>query len=283
MVAKSSVTYPASRWDQSPPPPAPPAAGPRGGWRWAGVLALCMLLTAALSVAGTVLALRPAESEEWVRVYREDFATDSPVGDFPSGSYPSRFTVYPDGWSDTSGRGRYAPSRVLSVGDGALHWDMHTENGMPLGAAVMPTLPTYGQTYGRYSVRFRAEPVSGFGLAFLLWPDSEKWPRDGEIDFPEGELSGNIKAVAHQASERGTIDPFPLTATFAQWHVATIEWRPHEVTFLLDDAVVGRSSVDVPSRSMHWVLQAGTDGVALPDPSARARIDVDWLEAQVLR
>lgn len=302
MVAGTSVTFPAPRWDQLPsstPPPAlpssagPPSAGPpspgpmreprREGWRRAGAIALCMLLTSAISVAATALVLRTPGAEEWVSVYREDFKTDSPVGDFPAGSYPSRFTVYPDGWSDTSGRGRYAPSRVLSVADGALRWDMHSENGMPLGAAVMPTLPTYGQTYGRYSVRFRADPEAGFGLAFLLWPDSEKWPRDGEIDFPEGELSGNIKAVAHHATERGTTDPFRLSATFDTWHVATIEWRPHEVTFLLDDEVVGTSTADVPSRSMHWVLQAGSDGVTLPDPTARAQIEVDWLEAQVLR
>jgi beta-glucanase (GH16 family) len=172
---------------------------------------------------------------------------------------------------------------VLSVANGTLRWDMHSENGVPLGAAVVPTLPTYGQTYGRYSVRFRADPVPGFGLAFLLWPDSEKWPRDGEIDFPEGELNGDITAAAHHATEAGTVDRFRAAATFDDWHVATTEWRPGEVTFLLDGNEVGRSTTSVPARSMHWVLQTGSDGKMLPEASARARIEVDWIEAQARR
>jgi beta-glucanase (GH16 family) len=125
--------------------------------------------------------------------------------------------------------------------------------------------------------------VPGFGLAFLLWPDSEKWPRDGEIDFPEGELSGDIKAVAHHATDQGTTDPFRLPVGFDAWHVATIEWAPRSVTFFLDGATVGTSTTLVPSRSMHWVLQAGSDGPSLPDPQAHARIEVDWLAAQVHR
>jgi hypothetical protein len=245
-----------------------------------GVFLLCLVLTAGLSIVGTTLVL---QSREWTSVFREDFHADAALGDFPGEAYADRFTVYPDGWSDTSGRGRYAPSRVLSVSNGRLQWDMHTADAVPLGAAVLPTLPTYGQTYGRYSVRFRAEPVSGFGLAFLLWPDSEKWPRDGEIDFPEGELSGTIKAVAHHADVRGTTDPFRLTATFTDWHVATVEWRPGAVTFLLDGEVVGTSTTAVPSRSMHWVLQTGSDGPNPPDPAARARIEIDWLEAEEYR
>jgi hypothetical protein len=279
--------------DFRPPGPDPqafggtphPVARPRrrpGRWRTVLAFGLCIVLTAAVSIAGTVLVLRGGSSE-WIRVYHEDFDTAASVGKVPGDAYASSLTVYPDGWSDTSGRGKYAPSKVLSVENGALTWDMHSDNGVPMGAAVLPTLPTYGQTYGRYSVRFRADPVPGFGLAFLLWPDSEKWPRDGEIDFPEGELSGTIKAVAHHANEQGTTDPFPLTAKFDTWHVATIEWRPHELTFLLDGEVVGHSVHDVPARSMHWVLQTGSDGINLPDPAAHARIEVDWLEAEARR
>jgi beta-glucanase (GH16 family) len=285
LVAHDSMTVPRPVTGLPDPTPPTSGTGPRRPRRRPSILAfvLTMALTAAVSIVGTAFVLREPDPGEWVAVYHEDFQTDSPAGQFPGTGYPSRFTVYPDGWSDTSGRGRYAPSKVLSVANGTLRWDMHTENGVPLGAAVVPTLPTYGQTYGRYSVRFRADPVPGFGLAFLLWPDSEKWPRDGEIDFPEGELNGEITAAAHHAVEAGTVDRFRAAATFADWHIATTEWRPGEVTFLLDGNVIGRSTTSVPARSMHWVLQTGSDGTALPDPSARARIEVDWIEAQARR
>jgi hypothetical protein len=34
-------------------------------------------------------------------------------------------------------------------------------------------------------VRFKTDSMHGYKGAWLLWPASEVWPRDGEIDFPE--------------------------------------------------------------------------------------------------
>lgn len=247
--------------------------------RTVGILTLAMVLSAALGSFATLAWVNSRGAPEWRQVFREDFKTSVPVGAFPGSTYGNRFSVYPDGWSDTSGQGRYAPSTVLSVQDGALTWDMHSLDGVPQGAAVLPTLPTYGQTYGRYSLRFRADPVPGYGLAFLLWPDSEKWPRDGEIDFPEGPLAGHLNAVAHHAATDGGTDPFALDAGFAGWHVATIEWVPDRITFLLDGATIGVSTTLVPTRSMHWVLQSGSDHQTPATADVRARIQIDWLEA----
>jgi hypothetical protein len=59
--------------------------------------------------------------------------------------------------------------------------------------------------YGRYSVRFKADPLAGFKIAWLLWPDSGVWPRDGEIDFPEGELDLTIYGAAHAGTDSAEI------------------------------------------------------------------------------
>src|SRR2546427_410289 len=61
--------------------------------------------------------------------------------------------------------------------------------------APVPLLPT--MLYGRYAVRFKADPVPGYKTAWLLWPDSGNWPADGEIDFPENSLDGNACAFVH--------------------------------------------------------------------------------------
>ena len=50
------------------------------------------------------------------------------------------------------------------------------------------------QFYGWYEVRFRTGATDGYKLAWLLWPKSSVWPREGEIDFPEGDLVGSIGA-----------------------------------------------------------------------------------------
>jgi hypothetical protein len=235
-------------------------------------------LVAALAPLTTGSA-RAENSGPWSLQYREDFQQDAAVGQFPGEAYGSRWTVYPDGWKDTSKKGEYAPSRTLSVADGALTFDLHDEDGTYLGAAALPKVDA-GGVYGKYAVRFRATSrAHGYGLAFLLWPDSEKWPSDGEIDFPEGELTGSITAAAHHADPRGTTDHFDTHARFGDWHTATIEWTPGLVRFVLDDIEVGRSTTGVPSRPMHWVLQAGTNGGDLPPIGAHALIQVDWVTA----
>jgi beta-glucanase (GH16 family) len=211
-------------------------------------------------------------------VLREDFTDDVAVGSFADSAYGQKWTVYPDGWEDTSGLGTYAPSRVLSVEDGALTFDLRAEDGEYLGAALTAG-HTYGRQFGRFSIRWRADPVPGFGLAFLLWPDSERWPDDGEIDFPEGWLDGSITATAHHADPTGGRDRFDTGASMTDWHVTTVEWTPSAVTFSLDGRVVGTSTTDVPQNPMHVVLQAGTNGSGTPPPDdARGRIQVDWVQ-----
>ena len=150
-------------------------------------------------------------NRRWHQIFADDFTTNVPVGSFPGAVYRSRWGVYPDGRHDTSGNGTYYPSKVLSVGNSALNMYLHTEliNGIPvhLVAAPVPHLSNTtrfaGQTYGRYSVRYDIDPVPGYKTAWLLWPDSNQWPSGGEIDFPEGNLSGTISAFMHYASSAG--------------------------------------------------------------------------------
>ncbi len=215
----------------------------------------------------------------WHQVYAEDFGTAAPLGGFPGPAYQEHWSTYLDGWKDTSRNGTYMPSKVLSVHDGVLDYDIHTENGVHLVSA--PVLKqTWGQTYGRYSVRFTADQLPGYKTAWLLWPDSGTWPNDGEIDFPEGDLGagGTIGAFSHYASATGGQDAFGSNASSAQWHTATIEWAPGKVTFLLDDSVLGVSTHAVPATAMHWVLQTETalSGGA-PADSVRGHVLVDWV------
>jgi hypothetical protein len=212
----------------------------------------------------------------WRQTYVEDFKTDVATGSFP-GFYSKHWGAYEDGWKDTSKNGTYMPSKVLSVHDGVLDYSLRTENGLHMVSA--PWLKdTSGQTYGRYSVRFRADQLPGYKTAWLLWPDSERWPDDGEIDFPEGNLDSTISGFAHHASAAGTQDVFDTSATFASWHTATIEWLPGKVTFVLDGKVLGSSTKNVPATAMHWVLQTETRiSKAAPNPNVEGHVLVDWV------
>ena len=219
----------------------------------------------------------------WHQIFTEDFNTAVPVGSFPGTVYKSKWGVYPDGRHDTSGHGTYYPSRVLSVSHGILNMYLHTEiiNGVAVHmvSAPVPHLPALeGQAYGRYSVRFRADPVPGYKTAWLLWPVSGVWPADGEIDFPEGKLSGTIDAFMHYANPAGGQAAFRTGATYGGWHIATIEWQPGKVTFILDGQRVGVSTAQVPVDPMRYVLQTETClGCGTPPDRAAGNVRVDWV------
>jgi beta-glucanase (GH16 family) len=220
-----------------------------------------------------------ASSWPWRLVFDESFSTDAPEGQFLN-VYGSRWWAYPSTWHDTTGHGTYDPNRI-SVANGV----MRMRIGGGHVAAPVPKVgpaPTYGRLYGRYVVRFRADPVRGYKTAWLLWPDSESWPADGEVDWPEGNLDGTMSAFLHHrgATLGSDQEEFKTSARYSDWHTAVTEWTPGRVRFLLDGNVIGESTTRVPDTPMHWVLQTetSTDGT-IPDPAAQSIVQVDWVRA----
>ncbi|MFK4297317.1 hypothetical protein ABH924_002467 [Arthrobacter sp. GAS37] len=227
----------------------------------------------------------------WRRVFGEDFSEgDVPLGGFPGPAYSAKWSVnYADGTPDTAGqqsggRSGYYPSKVLSVKDGMLDMYLHTEKGVSMGAAPAPKLqPANGRPYdsllyGRYSVRFRSEALQGFKTAWLLWPDSGVWPRDGEIDYPEGDLSKSFYGAVHQAgSDKNIFHENQSGARFTAWHTATTEWTPGRVEFFLDGVSIGVNAVGIPDKPMHYILQTESCLTGCPAPATAGHLQVAWV------
>jgi beta-glucanase (GH16 family) len=221
----------------------------------------------------------------WRQIFTEDFGTNVGLGSFPGSSYRSKWSVYLDGWPDTAAQSEnansgYYPSRVVSVENGILSKHLHVENGVAMSAAIYPTIGY--QTYGRYSVRFRADPIPGFKVAWLLWPESDDNLRDGEIDFPEGDLNDTIYGFMHHTGAAATSDQdyVQTGATFSGWHTATVEWSPGRVTYILDGAVHKTVTTRVPSTPMEWVLQTESClGHCQPGASVSGNVQIDWVAA----
>jgi beta-glucanase (GH16 family) len=152
-----------------------------------------------------------------------------------------------------------------------------------MAAALLPVLPGK-QLYGKYVIRFRSDALQGFKVAWLLWPDSENWPYDGEMDFPESGLNGTIAAYMHrQAGTSGADqDAYKTAATYTSWHTATIEWSPNAVNFILDDQLIGTSTARIPVTSMHWVIQTESCLPTCPSATTAGNLQIDWMAAYVL-
>lgn len=224
----------------------------------------------------------PGQVDGWRRVFADGF--DKPVarGHWPGAVYHKwgRWS-YPNGWSDTHGIGTYYPSRVVSQHNSLLDLYIHTERGRHMVAAPVPTIPKApgragGLRYGRYAVRFKADPLRCYKTAWLLWPDSGVWPGDGEIDFPEADLTDHISGYVHYKGGGSSSDQaaFSWRARYTKWHTAVIAWTPGRVNLILDG--VRRSTTHrVPSKPMHWVLQTETS--CTPNRATKGHVLIDWV------
>lgn len=246
------------------------------GLEWVGSSDVGSSVTGSLggAVSGTESAPR-APLSGWKEIFVDDFTTDAPVGSFANegcnnprkvvytGAEGTRWTAYPECYLDTFNKFPYRADEVLSVHDGALDYDLHEVDGKRAGANLSPIINgnDQGQTYGRYSARIRTDHayITGYRLAMLLWPESEVWPEDGELNFPEGELTGPIRGYHHFAEPGATPNSQAISeyeySNYTNWRVVTTEWTPTTVRFLLDGKVLHEGTRGVPNTPMRWQLQ----------------------------
>lgn len=226
----------------------------------------------------------------WRQVFLDDFRTNVPLGEFPENpATVNRWWAYPPNWHDTSGNGTYDAHRTVSIQGGLLNIYLHTDptTGTPLVAALVPkpsgasgdsTHPNL--LYGRYAIRFRADPLPRYKVASIIWPASGDLLADGEIDFPEGRFDDTIHGYVHHTngSSGGDQDRFVTRARFPNWHTATIAWTPGKVRYSLDGKLVGTSTKRVPKRPMRWIIQTETGiGTGVPDPRTAGFFQIDWV------
>jgi Glycosyl hydrolases family 16 len=224
----------------------------------------------------------------------EDISLGSSCGDpnaFPHAANVSgKWNAYPYPWSGTPTWGTYCPERTTSIHGGLMDIWLHSEqiNGTwkHLIDAVQPIVAGrsqfQGQLYGRYVIRYeQSASFPMFHESWLLWPDSNTWPRDGEIDFPEADTnSSSTSAFMHRqgGTSGGSQDAYSAKVPiYGAWHTAVIEWLPTRCTFILDGNVVGNSTSNVPNTQMHWVIQNGGNFGATPDNTSQGHLYIDWV------
>jgi hypothetical protein len=221
----------------------------------------------------------------WRQVFTDDFSTDVPLGQFPT-AVAAKWATYGAPAKDTFGHGSYNAEKVVSVANGVLNKYIHAEGDEFMVAALLPKVPgtaRQGQLYGRYAVRFKTDRIEGYKVAWLLWPDSRAWPRDGEIDFPERSLvSDKVTGFVHHQGARSGDDQESASAPYdsTKWHTTVIEWSPDLVVFILDGVEIERVTERIPNTPLHWVLQTETTLTSTKPPvTAAGNVQIDWVAA----
>lgn len=133
--------------------------------------------------------------------------------------------------------------------------------------------------YGRWESRMRTstrEPQ--YHPVLILWPDSNNWPCDGEIDFAEGTKDTSQIGFYHHYSCENKQTTAKKTIDTTQWHNYAVEWTETAIIGYLDGVEWFRdeSPSHQPPNGMHQTIQLDWfpgDGTGAPKPSW---IEVDW-------
>jgi beta-glucanase (GH16 family) len=189
-----------------------------------------------------------------------------------------------DLWSPYKGRttddvGQHDPDN-LSVSNGTLK--LTSRGDTSAGMAWKD-----GQKYGRWEARVRSQAGNGYGPVLLLWPDSEHWPEDGEIDILEIPKGDRRKAsfTVHWGEDNKQ-DGTSVQGDFTQWHTFAVEWTPDHIAGFVDGRQTYRNDdPDAnPPGPMHFAMQQdigpyGKDWIPAPDAStpAECTFEVDWV------
>jgi hypothetical protein len=222
----------------------------------------------------------------------ENFDKDAPTGSFdpdsvswdtPSyvGSSGTPWIAYPSRYLDTFLRHPYRAKEVLSVHHNVLDYHLRPVDGRTAGASLSPVLPggKQYQSYGRYEVRMRIgsrKPLSLYHMAFLLWPEHNRYWEFSESDYPETQLTGGRKEITgyshfdyYSTQEVVNTRPIDLRA----WHTFAQEWTPKARRYYLDGKLIHTTKHPVWGGPMRWELQVQT---FKQNGKQRGHLYVDW-------
>jgi hypothetical protein len=138
-------------------------------------------------------------------------------------------------------------------------------NGRPLSACGMSGAKASTQIYGKYVYRARLDPGYDWYGMFLLWPNSQNWPTDGEIDnceYGAGDVGRTHCAMTVHWAPNNLQTQSQATGDFTQWHIFTVIWLPTSITYQIDGQTVWVETQHVPNDPMWPAFQTQGNGDA---------------------
>lgn len=207
---------------------------------------------------------------------------------FNSGGVPSHWGIYDGPYG--SDPGNCATPSHATVAGGSLNMLMEYESGGRCGAgwytAGMQTRssqisPAVDQ---RITVRWK---VVGTNLTSvrshrnipMAWPDSDRWPADGEDDYCEGSSLDGCTLFLHYSS--GGQDYHDYTVDVTQWHTMRAERRGQTLSMYIDDLArpvwTKTYGSQWPASPRNVVLQQECRSTCPAGISGSETILIDWI------
>lgn len=178
-----------------------------------------------------------------------------------------------------NGHGLRRPYQVKPDGRGNLVISAQMINGAVISGGMANRL---NRTYGLYEFRVRVEPDPTHNMsgAVLTWPQSGRWPMDGENDIYE---TGTYNprdpffSFIHFGNAANTQVSFKHYADATQWHTMAMDWSKYAIKIYRDGALVWTVTdpAEIPDVAHHLSIQLDARGSGqLTGP---VRMYVDWV------
>jgi beta-glucanase (GH16 family) len=178
-----------------------------------------------------------------------------------------------------NGHGLRRPYQVKPDGRGNLVISAQMINGAVITGGMTNRM---NRTYGLYEFRVRVEPDPTHNMsgAVLTWPQSGRWPEDGENDiFETGTYYPRTPffSFIHFGSTASTQYSIKHPADANQWHTMAMDWSQYAIKIYRDGALI-RSITDpkaIPHVPHHLCIQL--DALGAGKLTQRVRMAVDWV------
>jgi len=207
-------------------------------------------------------------ADPWKLVFQDDF---------------SGFSVNNAVWSMYDGPGHVGnglrkPSAFSISPEGYLVVTAQMINGV-LVSGGMAHRTNY--KYGKFEFRVRTEtdPSAATSGVVLTWPQSEKWPEDGELDIYEtgpGIERNSFFTVVHYNTDNKQLQ-FRHSIDATQWHIVAMEWDPNYISIYRDGKLVWtvEDKEAIPDVLHHVCIQLDA---AEPAMEGVVKMYVDWIK-----
>ncbi|WP_448778890.1 glycoside hydrolase family 16 protein [Bacteroides congonensis] len=225
------------------------------------------------------------EPVEWELVFEDDF--DDPTRQGKT-SYECVDTT---GTKNKSGSGwglYYTPGHkqnglrrpwAFSVQDGILTITARMEDGQIVSGGMRHwTEYCYGKF--EFKVRVDREPSGVMGAVVLTWPQSERWPLDGELDIfetgPGIDRNNFFTAIHYGEDNKQYIKTHNLNGR--EWRIMAMEWMPDYIRIFINGQQVYECTdkVAIPHVPHHLCIQLdASSSKPLIQPT---KMFVDWVK-----
>jgi beta-glucanase (GH16 family) len=158
-----------------------------------------------------------------------------------------------------AGNGLRRSSALSLDGDGHLVITAGMTDGQIVSGGMSNKLNlTYG--YFEFRVRTDPDPTGTMSGVVLTWPQSGRWPDDGENDIYETNEAVNTRWPFYSFVHYGSTNKqyyFRHDADGAQWHTMAMDWSPDAIRIYRDGALVWTvdDKAAIPDVAHHLCIQ----------------------------